>query len=317
MAKLTKKYFKKNRRNKSLKFKGGNSETKEREGVFDVIGDKITNVTSSTLSSLADTGLKIVGLERIDTQKEDTQKEETTTNIANNVSEIASNITSNVTNVADKASASIIENVNEVLGSDAVKETTKQAAEDTAAITTELLDNFNKTFDNPKVKREVKEALNNAGEVASVAVDAMKEPFNKVVDATAESLQKASSAAVSGAIKVGTDALAAVPFYGAIIDLGKMVNDGSKAASAIVEAGTEAAEVASDAFIDTKENFEKGLNEKKKISQQIHNRTTNSINQFYNPTDITKNPDITKGGSKTKRKLFKRKYKTKRVRFAI
>ena len=312
MAKLTKKYFKKNRRNKSLKFKGGNSETKEREGVFDVIGDKITNVTSSTLSSLADTGLKIAGLERIDTQKE-----ETTTNIANNVSEIASNITSNVTNVADKASASIIENVNEVLGSDAVKETTKQAAEDTAAITTKLLDNFNKTLDNPKVKQEVEEALNNAGQVASVAVDAMKEPFNKVVDATAESLQKASSAAVSGAIKVGTDALGAVPFWGAIIDIGKMVNDGSKAASAIVEAGTEAVEVASDAFIDTKENFEKGLNEKKKISQQIHNRTTNSINQFYNPTDITKNPDITKGGSKTKRKLFKKKYKTKRVRFAI
>lgn len=304
MARITKKYFKKNKRNKSLKFKGGNSETKEIEGVFDVIGDKISNATSSAVTSLADTGLKIVGLERIDAQKEETAK---------NMENDASNIASNVTNIADKTSALLIKNVNEVLGSDAMKTTTKEAAQETAAITSELLDNFNQTFDNPKVKQEVKEALDNAGEVASVAVDALKEPFNKAVDVTAEAAQKATTAAVSGAIKVGTDAFAAVPFWGAIIDLGKMVNDGSKAASSIVEAGTQAVEVATDTFIDTKENFKKGLkelDEKKKISQQIYNRTTNSINQFENPT-------IMKGGTKTKRRLFKRKLKSKRVRFAI
>ena len=308
MPRITKKYFKKNKRNKSLKFKGGNSETKEMEGVFDVIGDKISNATSSAVTSLADTGLKIVGLERIDAQKEETAK-----NMENDASIIASNIASNVTDVADKTSALLIKNVNELLGSDAMKTTTKQAAQETAAITTELLDNFNQTFDNPKVKQEVKEALDNAGEVASVAVDALKEPFNKAVDVTAEAAQKATTAAVSGAIKVGTDAFAAVPFWGAIIDLGKMVNDGSKAASSIVEAGTQAVEVATDTFIDTKENFKKGLkelDEKKKISQQIYNRTTNSINQFENPT-------IMKGGTKTKRRLFKRKLKSKRVRFAI
>ena len=223
MPRITKKYFKKNKRNKSLKFKGGNSETKEMEGVFDVIGDKISNATSSAVTSLADTGLKIVGLERIDAQKEETAK-----NMENDASIIASNIASNVTDVADKTSALLIKNVNELLGSDAMKTTTKQAAQETAAITTELLDNFNQTFDNPKVKQEVKEALDNAGEVASVAVDALKEPFNKAVDVTAEAAQKATTAAVSGAIKVGTDAFAAVPFWGAIIDLGKMVNDGSK-----------------------------------------------------------------------------------------
>ena len=314
MARLTRKNSKKNKRNKSLKFKGGNSEVKEREGVFDIIGDKISDATSSAIDSVADAGLKIVGLERIDAQKEEEKKEEeTASNIANDISETASNIASNVTNVADKTSAALIENVNEVLGSDAVKETAEQAAQDTAAITTELLDNFNEALDNPEVKEEVKEAIENAGEVASVAVDALQEPLNKAVDVTAEAAQKASSAAVSGAIKVGTDAMAAVPFWGAIIDIGKMINDGSRAASAVVEAGSEAAEVASDAFIDTKENFEKGLkelDEKKKMSQQISNRTTNSINQFENPS-------VVKGGTKTRRRLFKRKLKSKRVRFAI
>lgn len=304
MDSLTKKHTKKKKINKTLKLKGGNSE----EGVIDLIGDKISKTTSSVANVVANTGLKIVGLERINSQKE-----EIAANISNDASELPSNITSNLTNIADKTSASIIQNVNEVLASDAVKETTKQAAEDTVAITTKLLDNFNQALDNPQVKQEVKEALDNAGEIASVAVDAIKEPFSKAVNVTAEAAQKATSAAVSGAIKVGTDALAAVPFWGAIIDLGKMVNDGSKAASAVVEAGTEVVEVASDAFINTKKNFEKGLkelDEKKKISQKIYNRTTNSINQFENPA-------IMKGGTKTKRRLFKRKLKSKRVRFAI
>jgi transcriptional regulator of aromatic amino acid metabolism len=297
MAMPTRKNSKKNKKNKSLKFKAGNSEAKEREGVIDLIGDKINNATSSALSSLADTGLKIVGLEKIDRQKEEIP----TTNIVSNVSDIA-----------DKTSASLITNVNEVLGSDLVNKTTKQAAKDTAVITSKLLNNFNKAINSPEIKQEVKEALDNAGEVASVAVDALKEPFSKVVDIAAESTQKATSAAVSGAIKVSTDALSAVPFWGAFIDLGKIMNDGSKAASAVVEAGTEALEVSSDAFIDTKKNFEKGLKEldkQKKMSKQILNRTTNSIDEFENPT-------IIKGGTKTKRRLFKRKLNTKRVRFA-
>jgi hypothetical protein len=324
MARLTRRHLKKGKKHKTLKtknenFKGGNSDEKKREGVFDMIGNKISDATSSAVNSVTDAGLKIVGLERINDENEKETKletnklEETATNVANEVSETTANIASNVTDVADKTSAAIIENVNEVLGSDAVKETAEQAAQDTAAITTELLGNFNEAIDNPEVKEEVKEALDNAGEVASVAVDAFEEPLNKAVDVTAEAAQKATSAAVSGAIKVGTDAMAAVPFWGAIIDLGKMINDGSRAASAVVEAGSEAVEVASDAFIDTKENFEKGLkelDEKKKMSQQISNRTTNSINQFENPT-------VMKGGNKTRRKLFKRKLKSKRVRFAI
>jgi hypothetical protein len=276
-----------------------------------MIGNKISDATSSAVTSVTDAGLKIAGLERI---SEDEKKEETTTSIASDVSETASNIASNVSNVADKCSAALIDNVNEVLGSDTVKETAEQAAEDTAAITTELLDNFNKALDNPEVKEEVKEALDNAGEVASVAVDALEKPLGKAVDVTAEAAQKATSAAVSGAIKVGTDAMAAVPFWGAIIDLGKMINDGSRAASAVVEAGSEAVEVASDTFIETKDNFEKGLkelDEKKKMSQQISNRTTDSINQFENPNILSK------GGNKTRRKLLKRKFKSKRVKFSI
>lgn len=308
MGRITRKYSKRYKKNKSLKLKGGDNE---RQGVFDMIGNKLSDVTSSTLNSVADATLKIAGLERISNEPQVNQQ---LTQTEKTITESASNVASDISNIADKTSSALIENVNEVLGSDAVNETAKQAAEDTAAITTELLDNFNEALNKPEVKQEVKEALDNAGEIANVAVDALEEPLNKVVDVTAEAAQKATSAAVSGAIKVGTDAMAAVPFWGAIIDLGKMINDGSRAASAVIEAGTEAVEAGSDAFIDTKDNFEKGLKdleEKKKLSQQISNRTTESINQFENP-DL-----LQKGGKKTKRRLFKRKLKSKRVRFSI
>jgi ABC-type transporter Mla subunit MlaD len=110
--------------------------------------------------------------------------------------------------------------------------------------------------------------------------------------------------------------MAAVPGLGAVIEIGKMLNDGSKAASAVVEAGSEAVETASDAFVETTENVKQGLqelDEKKKMAEQISNRTTKSINDFENPLPATAQAA---GGRKTKRRLFKRKAKSKRVRFA-
>jgi hypothetical protein len=58
----------------------------------------------------------------------------------------------------------------------------------------------------------------------------------------------------------------------------------------------------------------KELEEKKKMGDQISNRTTKSINNFENPLSSTTQ---SAGGRKTKRRLFKRKAKSKRVRFAI
>lgn len=300
MPRLTRR-CKKNRKNKSIRQNGGENE---REGVVDMVGDKIAEVASSAAKTIGDAGLKIIGLERI--------------NKENNLQETGESpgIISNVKNVADKTGAAIIENVNEVLGSEAAKETTEQAAEQNATILKKGAETFNNALNNPEVKQEVEEAIEHAGEIGSVVVKASEKPFNEAVDAVAKAVPKVTSAAVSGAIKVGTDALGAVPFWGAIIDMGKMVNDGSKAASAVVEASSEAAEVASDAFIETKENIEKGLqelDEKKRISEQISNRTKNSINNFENPIMSIQ----TGGVRKTRRRLFKRKKQSKRVRFAV
>jgi hypothetical protein len=301
MSKITRRLKnKKNKKNRTIK-KGGTT----REGIFDIIGNKISNIASSTGKTIGDTGLKIIGLERIDKSVEEE-------NSNKKIGDAAYGIVSDVGNVVDKTGAAIIENVNEVLGSDIVKQTTEQAAEQTADIVKDSAEKFNKALNDPEVKAEVEEAIEKAGEVGEIVLKAAKKPLDEAIDIAAESTQKASSAAVSGAIKVGTDALSAIPFWGAIIDLGKMVNDGSSAASAVVEAGSEAVEGASDAFIETKENVEKGLKEleeKKRMSEQISKRTINSINDYENPVMYQK--------AGTRRRLLKRKAKSKRVRFLI
>jgi ABC-type transporter Mla subunit MlaD len=307
MTKLTRR-FKKNKKNKTFK-RGGSSEAfqkEERHGVFDIIGNKLSGVASSAANFAEDSGLKLIGLERIDKSKEDTTK--TTDNI--------NAIASNVENVIDKTGSALIENVNEVLESNAANETTKEAAEKTANIVKNAAEKFNEALDNPEVKTEVKESIEKAGEIGSIIVDAAEKPIEKAVDVAANAMSKATAASLAGVIKVGTDMMAAVPGVGAVIEVGKMLNDTSKAASAVVEAGSEAVEAASDAFIETKENVEKGLKsleEKKRIGNEISSRTNNSIKDFENPVITSQSA----GGRKTRRRLFKRKAKSNRVRFAI
>ena len=223
---------------------------------------------------------------------------------------------SNITKIADKTGATVLNNINEVLKSDTVENTTEQAIEDTTQILKKSAEKINESLNDPEVKYELEKSIKNLGELGSVAVEASKEPVNKAVDIAVESGQKVTSAALAGAVRVGTDVLAAVPVVGAVIDAGKAINDGSKAVSAMVEAGSEVAEAASDAIKETTENFEEGLNklkEKQKMAEQISRRTTNSIKEFETPNIITQSA----GGYKTRRRLFKRKGKSKRVRFAV
>jgi uncharacterized phage infection (PIP) family protein YhgE len=334
MSKLTRR-FKKNKKNRTIKRGGQSPDAKvkseeikvpevkdERQGVFDIIGNKISNVASSAATTVGDLGLRFVGLERIEkADEEDKPPEKVDENLEKvnegieKIGDTASGILNTFENVADKTGAVILDNVNEVLGSDAVNETTEQVAENTAEIVQENLEVFNDALNNPEVKAEVEETIEHIGDVGAVVVEAAEKPIVKAVDVASNAAVKATGAALAGIIKIGTDAAAAVPGVGAVIEVGKMLNDGSKAASAVVEAGSEAVEVASDAFIETKEGIEKGLEvleENKKTAEEISNRTTKSIDDFENPVST-----ITKGGRKTRRRLFKRKAKSKRVRFSI
>ena len=290
--------------------KGGDSSYKERKGIVDIATEKFGNAASVIIGKAQDVGLNALGLERIN---------KTSQNVDSNIDKIsdaASGVVSNVGNTVNKTSTAVIDKFNNILGSQAVSENVQQAATQTAGITGKLAEKFNAAMDKPEVKQEVQKAIENAAEIGDIIVKASEKPLKEAVRVGVEAGSDAFGAASAGAIKVGTDMLAAIPFFGAIIDLGKIINDGSKAASAVVEAGSEAVSTASDAFIETSENVKQGLKEleeKKKMAQQISNRTTQSINQFENPLQTTTQ---TAGSRKTKRRLFKHKAKSKRVRFA-
>jgi hypothetical protein len=315
-----------NRKNKTLKRratygkseatygkKGGDGSDKERKGVLDIASDKISNAASVVVNKAEDIGLNALGLERIN-HSDNIDSSKQNENLEKN-GESAPGVVSNVGNVVNKTSAAVLDNINDVLSSQVVSNNVEEAANETAEITSKLAEKFNDAMSRPEVKEKVDKAIENAAEISEVIIRSSEKPLQEAAKVSVEAGTKALGAASAGIIKVGTDMMAAVPGLGAVIELGKILNDGSKAASAVVEAGTEAVETASDAFMETSENVKrelKDLEEKKKMAEQISNRTTKSISQFENPLPNTSQT----GGRKTKRRFFKRKAKSKRVRFA-
>lgn len=357
-------------RNRRQKYYGGAlEEANKSKGIFDVIGDTLSNYTGKVVNYAKEKGMRLAGVEPIRKNDELTATYNsnqnnstinTDNNIDNNINKIsdatsglvsyAKEIGSDIADVVNKGSAAVIENINDVLESPKIENSVSEAATETAEIGEKLLENFNEKLSSPEIKEEAKEALKNAADYTEIAVDAMDKPLNKAIDQLSEDGTKAASGIASGVIKVGTDAMAAVPGLGAVIELGKMANDASAAAGDVVEAASQAASTVSKVVEDTSKNIEEGvdkLEEEKNMSEnvgenmdqnmdqnmsvnegmkggmaklreinkdsiKISNRVNNSINMFENPLQTNK-----KGGYKTKRRLFKNKTKTKRVRFAI
>ena len=342
MNKQTKR-IRRNRKNKTRKHYGGAVEvTDESKGIFDVIGDKLSGYSGKAINYVKDKGLRLVGLQPI--QQPEVEQSASTQEVDQKINEIgnaASEIIEDVKNVVDKGSAAVLENINDVLESPKVGETLSEAATETAEIGEKLLENFNEKLSTPELKEEAKIALDNAAQYTDIAVEAMDEPINKAIDQLNEAGTKAASGAVSGIVKVGTDAMAAVPGAGAIIEVGKMVNDASRAIGDVASAASEATSTISKVVEETSKNIDEGLDkleEKKermsnaftppsvnlnpgedlnklnKVGGTITNRVEKSIDEFENPVS---NAPVLTGGRKTRKKFLKRKGKSKRVRFAI
>jgi hypothetical protein len=334
MSKLTRR-FKNNKKNKTIR-RGGGLEGdgfgfKERQGVIDVLGNAAKKVASAATTMAADTALNFAGLERKKTPSGEQETEDTSNSpnydpsiysnrgkidLSGNEGDEKQGLLCKVLDVVDRSGGLIISDINEVLASDEFKRTTEEAAKQTAQLLRESSQRFNETLDDPDVKAKLEEAIKKAGEIGEMVVKYGEKPYYQAVDIAGRAARKASSAAASGSIKVGADALSAVPFLGSVVSVGNMINDGSKAASALVEAGSEVVQSASDVFLEVKKNIEKDyklddLEERKKLGQQIYNRVNKSISNFQNPF-----AKKTIGGYKTRRRIFNYNGKSKRVRFA-
>jgi ABC-type transporter Mla subunit MlaD len=369
----------KNKRNKLAKktrryrkYYGGNSETstnksseilKESEGIFDVIGDKLSGYTSSMYNYGKEKGLRLLGLQTINPAEatEDTNKiNESVTSATetmnkasetvNKASEGVSKIGSDVVNVFDKGSAALIDNINDVLGSEIVNDSFKEASKDLGETSAKILHNFNEAVSTPEFKEETKVAIDNAAEIADIVIKSSEKPVNDAIDIINKSATDATAGVASGAVKVATDAMAAVPGYGAIIEVGKMANDISAAAGDVVEASTAATEAVSKAIKETSNNINEGFEKLEEAKDKMKNvtnvpsldsrvntqmvqqggfkelvnekyqvagRISDSIDEFNNPIHFS---SMKTGGyqyNKTKKYSMKSKGKSKRVRFSL
>jgi hypothetical protein len=256
------------------------------EGVIDIIGNKLSGYTGRIINYGKEKGLRLLGLQTIkpnvesNVVPEESQKIDETLNQAteglSNVTEGLTKIGSDVVNVADKASAAIIENINDVLQSPEVGKSVTEAASDLAETGTKLLSEFNKVANTPEFKQQTKVAIDNAAEIAEIAIEAADKPITEAVDVLNEAGEKAVAGVASGAVKAATDVAAAVPFYGSIIDMGKMVNDVTAAAQDVVEASTSATEAVSKAVKETSENINEGLEKLEAAKQKVDN-LSNSV----------------------------------------
>ena len=298
----------------------------EKEGIIDSLKNKITSMAVSTGDFIEDKALRLVGLQPIKQNNEEAQGANTnqTSPVNQKISEISdatSNIISDVKNIANKTSTAIIGNVNEVLGSPQVGETLTQATQNFKNIVENQLENINNTLNDPKFKEDAKIALDNVSDYAEMGIKAMDKPIDQAIDKLNQSGKKVASGVLTASTNAVVDAAAAVPYAGALLGTGKIINDVSKAASSVIEAGTKTVSTLSDFYLDTTENISNGLKElekKKQYATNIANRTSESINQFENPIN-NKEQFVSKPqtGGKTKKLLSKNKGKSKRVRFAL
>jgi hypothetical protein len=286
----------KNKRNKLAKktrryrkYYGGNGETstestnktseilKESEGIFDVISDKLSGYSSSVFNYGKEKGLRLLGLQTINPTEttEETNKINESVNNAtetmNKATEGVSKIGSDVVNVFDKGSAAIINNINDVLGSEIVNDSFKESAKDLGETSAKILHNFNEAVSTPEFKEETKVAMDNAAEIAEIFIQAADKPINEAVDVLNEAGEKAVSGIASGSVKAATSAAAAIPFYGSIINIGKMANDITSATQNVVKSSNTATEAVLKAIKETNENINEGLENLEKTKHKVEN----------------------------------------------
>ena len=294
MNKQTKR-IRRNRKNKTHKYYGGAVEVDDKsKGIFDIIGDKLSGYSGKAINYVKDKGLRLVGLQPI--QEPEPTQNASTQEVDQKINEIgnaASEIIGDVKDVVDKGSAAILGNINDVLQSPQVGETLTEAASETAAIGEKLLETFNEKLSTPEIKEETKIALDNVADYADIAVDALDKPLNKAVDELNEAGTKAASGIASGLIKVGTDALAAVPGAGAVIEVGKIVNDASRAVGDVASAASEATSTVSKVVKETSKNINEGIKKLKSPSQKTPEKQPEQVIV----TSISKTPEPKKRDS--------------------
>jgi hypothetical protein len=161
--------------------------------------------------------------------------------------------------ILNKGLALVLNQVNTVLAGSGVQTSIDAEAARATELVTDIFSRVAEKLSDPKLQEQARLAGDELAIYAKILVDAMREPLTELVGILSQAGLKATSAITVGIIKVVTDAMAAVPGVGAVIEVGKIANDVSRAVGDAVEAGSDATTAASKAVFDITENVKQGL----------------------------------------------------------
>lgn len=188
----------------------------------------------------------------------------------------------------------------------ATSEDMRQQGENVGDVAAKWLHNFNEGMKTPELRQEASVALNNV-------MEALDKPLDKAVTKLGEVSGKAIKGLGSGVVEMGSSALSAIPGVGAVVALGKTIDNISHAAESVTHTIAEASDTLQELVKDTKQAMQE--------SKQILHRTDQSIATFQKKPESV---EVTGGGKKMRYKtpmrsrwLLRNKYRTRKVRFQL
>jgi len=188
--------------------------------------------------------------------------------------------------ILNKGLALVLNQVNTVLAGSGVQTSVDAEAARATELVTDIFSSVAEKLQDPKLQEQARLAGDELAIYAKILVNAMREPLTELVGILSQAGLKATSAIIVGIVKVVTDAMAAVPGLGAVIEVGKIANDVSRAVGDAAEAGSDATTAASKAVFDITENVKQGLK---------------NANQTP-PTEVNPETDVSRGGGYTNMK---------------
>jgi uncharacterized protein Yka (UPF0111/DUF47 family) len=276
--------------NKTSKKK--NKTKKQRQNInggganWTIIGDKIKDYAGNIIGYVTNKGLRFFGVQLKPVKTDASGKPDP--------------LSESLDKGLDKTSQLATGELNDLLNSKRFNNSVSKNMESGEKV----MDGLNETLENPVFQDKTNKTIENVAKISEKVIKAIDKPLDKAIDKISDSATKAASGATAGLVKVGTDAMAAVPGVGAIMELGKIANDVSNSVSSVTGAASDASKSISTMVKETKENLNE-LEKKQEEGEKILNRANNSIDKFNSSNNLQ--IPATEAQTAGRRKTFKKR----------
>jgi len=158
-----------------------------------------------------------------------------------------------------------------------------------------LLQTLNNTLSDPKIRNDFKIAIQKLSIFSTIFLTAMEGPLLKSMDVLRNSAVKFAQGLSSGVIQVLVSVGGAIPFWGAILDMGRAINNSTEILVKATEAGRTTIGAVQSMVEGTKQNIDRltnnlDLGQHLDLSKALNNKiakSTDAISQRIQMTEAT------------------------------